>query len=90
MRIPYADVCVAMRDILVREGMEPDRADQCARLFADSSRDGVASHGVNRFTRFVVMIRNGMVDLHARPVRVSAHGGMERWDGRRGPGNLNA
>jgi 3-dehydro-L-gulonate 2-dehydrogenase len=90
MRVPYADLCSTLRDILVREGMEPDRADQCARLFADSSRDGVASHGVNRFTRFVAMMRNGMIDVHARPVRVSARGGMERWDGLRGPGNLNA
>jgi 3-dehydro-L-gulonate 2-dehydrogenase len=38
----------------------------------------------------VTTIRNGSVDLHARPERVSAHGGLERWDGRAGPGNLNA
>ena len=90
MKVSYEDLHSVMRDVLVREAMEPDRADQCARLFADASRDGVASHGVNRFTRFVSMIRNGMVDVHARPVCVSARGGMERWDGRRGPGNLNA
>ena len=79
-----------MRDVLLRHEMEPDRAERCARLFADASRDGVASHGVNRFPRFVAMISNGMVDVHARPERVSARGGMERWDGHRGPGNLNA
>jgi len=90
MRIPYAELCAVMRGILARAGMDADRAEQCARLFADSSRDGVASHGVNRFPRFVAMIRNGMVDIHARPERVSARGGMERWDGHRGPGNLNA
>jgi 3-dehydro-L-gulonate 2-dehydrogenase len=90
MKVPYDELCKVMRDILAREGMAPERADLCARLFADASRDGVASHGVNRFTRFVAMIRNGMVDVHATPVRVSARGGMERWDGRRGPGNLNA
>ena len=79
-----------MRDVLLREGMEPARADHCARLFADSSRDGVPSHGLNRFGRFVSMIRNGMVDVHAQPVRVASLGALERWDGRRGPGNLNA
>src|SRR5206468_3648246 len=36
------------------------------------------------------MIRSGVVDVHAQPVRVGARGGVERWDGRRGPGNLNA
>lgn len=90
MKVPYDDLHTTMRDVLVREGMESDRAEQCARLFADSSRDGVASHGVNRFPRFVAMIRNGMVNVHARPTLVSSRGGMERWDGHRGPGNLNA
>ena len=90
MLVPYAELQSTMRDILVREGMEPARADHCAQLFADSSRDGVPSHGLNRFGRFVAMIRNGMVDIHARPVRVASLGALERWDGRRGPGNLNA
>jgi 3-dehydro-L-gulonate 2-dehydrogenase len=62
----------------------------CARLFADASRDGVPSHGLNLFPRFVRMIRSGVVDIQARPVRVAAHGALERWDGRRGIGNLNA
>jgi len=88
--VPYAELHATMRDILVREGMEPARADHCAQLFADSSRDGVPSHGLNRFGRFVAMIRNGMVDIHARPARVASLGALERWDGRRGPGNLNA
>ena len=90
MLVPYAELHATMRDILVREGMESARADHCAQLFADSSRDGVPSHGLNRFGRFVAMIRNGMVDVHARPVRVASLGALERWDGRRGPGNLNA
>jgi 3-dehydro-L-gulonate 2-dehydrogenase len=88
--VKYEELHATMRGILLRHGMEPDRADHCARLFADSSRDGVASHGVNRFPRFVAMIENGMVDVHARPERVSSRGAMERWDGHRGPGNLNA
>jgi len=87
--VPYAELQSTMRDILVREGMEPARADHCAQLFADSSRDGVPSHGLNRFGRFVVMIRTGMVDVHARPMRVASHGALERWDGRRGPGNIH-
>src|SRR5438093_2810497 len=70
--------------------MEIGRATLCGRLFADSSRDGVQSHGLNRFPRFITMIRSGIVDVHARPIRVAAHGALERWDGRRGPGNLNA
>ena len=53
--------------------MEASRADRCARLFADTDRDGVYSHGVNRFPRFMRMVRSGVVDLQAEAVRVSGH-----------------
>lgn len=76
--------------VLIRAGFEPERAELCGRLFADASRDGVASHGLNRLPRFIEMIRSGVVDVHARPERVASHGVLERWEGRRGPGNLNA
>jgi 3-dehydro-L-gulonate 2-dehydrogenase len=71
-------------------GFAADRAGLCARLFAETTFDGVYSHGVNRFPRFVVMVRNGSVDAAAEPVCTASFGGLERWDGRRGPGNLNA
>ena len=79
-----------MRAALTTLDMPPDRAESCARLFAESSRDGVSSHGLNRFPRFVAMIRNGRIDVRARPERVAGHGGLERWNGHGGPGNLNA
>jgi len=50
----------------------------------------VPSHGLNLFPRLIAMIRAGVVDVHARPLRVSAVGALERWDGQRGIGNLNA
>ncbi len=71
-------------------GFEAGRARRCAQLFADASRDGVYSHGLNRFPRFARAIRSGIVDVHAQPRLVSSHGSLERWDGRCGPGNLNA
>lgn len=79
-----------MAEALRRTGMAPRRADECARLFAEASRDGVASHGLNRFPRFLRMIARGVVDVHGAPACLSAAGALERWSGRRGPGNLNA
>jgi 3-dehydro-L-gulonate 2-dehydrogenase len=90
LRVGYEELHGGLRDVLVGLGMAPARAELSARLFADASRDGVASHGLNRFPRFVAMIRDGVVDVDAEPVPVAAHGGLERWDGCRGPGNLNA
>jgi 3-dehydro-L-gulonate 2-dehydrogenase len=90
MRVPFEQLHQTMRRALEAAGMAADRADLSARLFAEASRDGVASHGLNRFPRFMRMIRRGVVNVHSSPVRVAAHGGLERWDGRAGPGNLNA
>ena len=90
MLVPYADLHHTLRDVLVPLGMSVERADVCATLFADASRDGVSSHGLNRFPRFVRTIRNGSVDVHAEPILVAAHAALERWDGRAGPGPLNA
>lgn len=90
MRVTYQELFDALLRALIRLGFEPDRAELCARLFADTDRDGVRTHGVNRFPRFVRMIRSGVVDVRARPLRVVSRGAFERWDGRGGPGNLNA
>jgi 3-dehydro-L-gulonate 2-dehydrogenase len=90
MRVSYQELHRVLLRALGKAGFEPDRAHLCATLFADASRDGVASHGLNRFPRFIDNVRKGIVDVHARPERVAGTGGLERWDGRRGPGNLNA
>jgi 3-dehydro-L-gulonate 2-dehydrogenase len=90
MRVSYQDLHDTLRRALATTGLAPDRATLCARLIADSSRDGVASHGLNLVPRLVTMIRSGVVDVSGRPVRVSAQGALERWDGRRGVGALNA
>ncbi len=90
IRVPYNDLHATLRQALDRTGMEHVRADRCARMFADATLDGVATHGVNRFPRFIGMIRSGLVDVNARPRLVESHGALERWDGNSGPGNLNA
>jgi len=90
MRISYQELFDAFVRVLCKTGLDDDRARLCARLVADASRDGVPSHGLNLFPRLIAMIRAGVVDVHARPLRVSAVGALERWDGRRGIGNLNA
>ena len=90
MRVSYEDLHGTLLRVLVKIGFKPARAELCAHLFADASRDGVASHGLNRFPRFIEMIRAGVMDIDAQPIRVASCGALERWDGRRGPGNLNA
>ncbi len=90
IRIPLTEVQQTLASVLRKLGFAPDRAETCARLFAETTRDGVYTHGINRFPRFVDTIRNGRVNVSAEPVVLGQFGALERWDGRRGPGNLNA
>ncbi len=89
-RLPFDEVQSTLAGVLVRLGLADERAKTCARLFAETTRDGVYTHGVNRFPRFVGTIRNGSVNVKAAAQRVAGFGALERWDGNRGPGNLNA
>jgi len=90
MRVPFGELARGIARALRAIGFAESRALLCARLFAETTRDGVYSHGLNRFPRFLEMIRNGSVDIHAAPEFVARKGVLERWDGHRGPGNLNA
>lgn len=89
-RIPFIEVQQALAAVLGRLGFAPVRAEACARLFAETTRDGVYTHGINRFPRFVKTIRNGCVDPTGEAAATARLGAIERWDGRKGPGNLNA
>lgn len=89
-RVGYEDMKSELHRVLLELGFKQERAERCAGLFADASLNGVSSHGLNRFPRFVEMVRRGVVDVHAEPERAAAFGGLERWDGRFGAGNLNA
>lgn len=90
MRVPYEELRGELLRVLLKLGFEGERAEVCARLFAEASLDGVYSHGLNRFPLFVKTVQSGVVDMRARVRPVESLGALERWDGRRGPGNLNA
>ena len=90
MRVAYQELFETLKRVLLKTGFEETRASVCARLFTETTCDGVYSHGLNRFPRFLRMIENGSVDIHAEPKLVTAFGSLERWNGNRGPGNLNA
>jgi 3-dehydro-L-gulonate 2-dehydrogenase len=90
LRVPYIDLYEALRRTMLELGLAEDRAALCARLFAETTRDGVYTHGLNRLPRFVATVRNGCVDVRAEAIKIAGVGSLERWDGRHGVGNLNA
>ena len=90
MRVPFADLSAALHRSVLALGLTGDRAALCARLFAETTRDGVYTHGLNRFPRFRAMVENGSVDVHGEAEKVAGFGALERWEGHYGPGNVNA
>ena len=90
VRVSYQELYDALCGALSATAIDPGRAALCARLIADTTRDGVYSHGLSMFPRLLTMIASGIVDPTARPIRTASHGAIERWDGGRGVGNLNA
>ncbi len=90
MRIFYEDMKEKLQNILVKNGFDEKRAEESAKNFADSSLDGIYSHGYQRFPRVIEYIRKGYIDVNALPEKISGYGATERWDGHLGMGNLNA
>ena len=89
-RVSYQDLEDVIAEALERAGLRTDRARTSARIHAESSRDGVRSHGLNRVPRFIEYLDKGWVDPEAEPVVVRRIGPIEVLDGQRGPGILNA
>lgn len=88
--IPYSEMVSEFNRILLKHGFTKEKSESCARVFADNSLDGVYSHGVYRFPRFVNYITRGFIDVHAEPLKTKSLGSLEQWDGQLGPGPLNA
>ncbi len=89
-RIPVAEIEPELIRVLIAHGFKPDRAKTCASVFIGNSLDGVYSHGINRFARFIGYVRDGGIKPDAIPVLKNKMGGLEQWDGKSGPGPLNA
>ena len=79
-----------LQDILVKNGFEQNRALQCADVFTTNSLEGVYTHGINRFPRFVNYVNDGFIKPNANPILKNKFGGIEQWNGNLAPGISNA
>jgi 3-dehydro-L-gulonate 2-dehydrogenase len=90
LRVAFAEMKAEFERVLLKVGFDRERAELCARLFAETSRDGVYTHGLNRFPGFIADIKKGRIKIEARPEKTGGFGAVESWNGNLGPGNLNA
>lgn len=90
LMIPADEMQELFTGILLKYGFTQLRALECASVFTDSSLDGIYTHGVNRFPRFIQYVKDGYVIADATPTLENKFGGMEQWNGNLGPGISNA
>ncbi len=90
IRIPFQTLKDEFYRVLASVGFTDERAVLCARLFAENQRDGVYSHGLNRFPGFVAGLESKQIDFRAQPEKSEGFGALERWNGKMGVGLVNA
>ena len=89
-RVPFQTLRDELYRVLAAIGFDDERGMLCAQLFAENQRDGVYSHGLNRFPGFVAGLENKQIDFRAKPEKIEGFGALERWDGKMGVGLVNA
>jgi 3-dehydro-L-gulonate 2-dehydrogenase len=76
--------------ILTSHGFTGEKARLCATVFTENSIDGIYTHGVNRFPKFIEYVREKHIRVDEDITHVSGSGNVEQWNGNLGPGPLNA
>ena len=90
-RVAFAELQGRIELVLLALGVAPQRAALGASADGrDGSRWRARRMAVARLPRFAQWVRSGLIDPRAGPEKVAGFGAIERWTGRRGPGNLAA
>lgn len=76
--------------ILLRYQFSDTEASKLSQVFAETTIDGVFSHGINRFPRFIGDVRKGIVKPGMVPELKNGFHAIEQWDGKSGAGISNA
>lgn len=90
VKIAKEEVERTLGKILLAHDFSESKASRIAETFTRNSLEGVYSHGVNRFGRFMEDVRKGHVIKDAEPIKKTEFNAVEQWDGQHGPGILNA
>ena len=90
MNIDYQTLENTILPVLLKHGFLPGDAKKLTTVFTETTFDGVFSHGINRFPRFINDVKQGTVKPGVTPLLVNSLSALEQWDGLHGPGIINA
>jgi len=77
-------------NVLTKNKFSAEKARATAKIFTENAVDGIYTHSVNRFPKFVQYIQQGFIKPELEAVHKSGTGCMEQWHGQSGVGVLNA
>ena len=88
--LPLQEVRDCLLRVLLSRGCPQNHAETVAVEMARNSLEGVYTHGVNRFSRLIRNIDEGIVCMDVEPVPVHTFGAIASMDGQMGLGVVNA
>lgn len=90
IRITYQQMRDVIYKLFLKYKFNKEKAKLLAEVCTESTLVGVNSHGINRLPLFIEYIEKGLVKIDAEAEKAETFGSIERWDGKFGPGVINA
>ena len=90
MKIPLNEMRQVLEKLFLQHQFTEEKATYLAKIYSESTLDGINSHGINRVPLFIEYVENGSVKIDEEAEKLESFGSMERWDGKLGPGIINA
>lgn len=90
LSIPFGEMQEVLYRLFLKYSFTEDKATLLAKIYSETTLDGVNSHGINRVPLFIEYVENGVFHVDAEAEKAEAFGSIERWNGHSGPGIINA
>jgi 3-dehydro-L-gulonate 2-dehydrogenase len=90
LRFFASEMEAVFKRILLKYKFDGEKASTLANIYTVNSLEGVYTHGVNRFAKFIKYVTDGHIKPDQDAERIHSSGVLEQWNGNLGPGPLNA
>ncbi len=90
MKISLEQLQETLYKLFLKNKFSEEKSHFLAKVHAETTLDSVNSHGINRVPRFINYVKKGFVKVDEEAIQISSFGMLEQWDGKLGPGIINA
>jgi 3-dehydro-L-gulonate 2-dehydrogenase len=90
IRVSHDEMLQTFQSILLRNGFTESKSNLLSEVFTTNSLEGVYTHGVNRFAKFIQFVKGGYVRPDSEATCIHQVGNLQQWNGNLGPGPINA